>query len=308
MLEISNNSISIFRSCQKKYYWNYIKGYAPFKKSNALSLGSIFHSAFNMFYNGCTDEEIVKFITDTCNDLIAQAPADQEEDFVIMKYTLLGMWMYYPKDLSLFSDIKPEITVRLKFIYGTRIILKADGLVTNADGRIWIREVKTSGLPFSQFERRCQLSHQASLYTYALKKLGYPVDGVMFDYIKKPGLRKSMKENKDQFGYRIMMDYKARPDFYYQRHFAYLSNEKLELFEKDLKATTKDIKRRCRDGEWSRDTDSCWKYNSPCPYLPICFMREPDLLTIQLFFKQEEINPEKGGKSNDKKRNKTSHY
>lgn len=253
-----------------------------------------------MYYNGFSDEEVVTYIKNTADAEIAKASPEWAEDLVVMKYTALGMWMYYPKDLSQFTDIKPEVTVYLKFAYGVRIILKADGIVTK-DGKMWIRELKTSGVPFSQFERRCEISSQASLYTYALKRLGYPVQGVLFDYIKKPLLRKHVKEDKDQFGYRIMMDYKARPDFYYQRHHSYRSDEKLRLFEKDLLSVTKDIKRRSRDDEWYRNTDNCFNFNQPCPYMPICFQEKPDDLTVKLFYKQSEINPEKGGKNAKKK-------
>ena len=296
MLEVSNNSTSIFKSCQKKYYWRYIKGLTPHKKSHALTLGSLIHSAFDMYYNGFTDEEVVKYIKDTAGEEIAKASPESAEDLVIAKYTALGMWVYYPKDLSVFKEIKPEMEVRLRLkpMRGVKIILKADGLVTT--DHMWIRELKTSGLNFEQFQRRCENSTQASLYTYAMKNLGLPVQGMMFDYIKKPLLRKSVKEDKDQFGYRIMMDYKARPDFYFQRHFAYLSDESLKLFEDDLITCVKDIRTRCRDGKWCRNAGSCWNFNSPCPYLPICFQEQPDQLTIDLFFNKEEINPEKGGK------------
>jgi hypothetical protein len=297
MLEISNNSTSIFKSCQKKYYWKYIKGLSPYKKSSSLTLGSIIHSAFDMYYNGFSDEEVVRYIKQTSDEEISKASPDTAEDLVVMKYTLLGMWLYYPKDLSVFMDIKPEIEIHMNFIDGVTIILKADGLVTK-DGRVWIRELKTSSMDFNQFEKRCQSSNQASLYTYVLKHEGHPVQGIMFDYIKKPLLRKNVKEDKDQFGYRIMMDYKARPDFYFKRHMSYRSDETLSLFERDLVSTTEDILRRCEDGNWYRNTDSCWNFNSPCPYLPICFQDPPDPLTIELFFNQEVINPEKGGTKN----------
>lgn len=295
MLEISNNSTGIFRSCQKKYYWRYIRGLTPHRKSTALTLGSIIHLAFNMYYNGFSDEEVVKYITTVSDEEIAKASPDVVESLVIMKYTLLGMWMYYPKDLAVFTKIVSEMEITIKFMYGVRLILKVDGLVT-ADGKIWIRELKTSGLSYGQFERKCEVSPQASLYTYALRRQGFDVQGILFDYIKKPLLRKSVKEDKDQFGYRIMMDYKSRPDFYFQRHLSYRSEEALEVFAQDLMSVTRDILLRCRDGRWHRNMDTCWLFNSSCPYLPICHQKVPDALTTELFFKQEPINPMKGGK------------
>ena len=293
MLEISNTSTSIFRACPKKYYWHYIKGLTPYKKSPALTLGSIIHSAFDMYYNKFTDEEVALFIKKTADEEIAKASPDTAEDLVIMKYTLLGMWIHYPKDLSIFADIKPEMEFRLDFKNGVTLVLKIDGLVQK-DGNLWIRELKTTGMSFSQFEQRCKTSAQASLYTYALQRLGYPVRGVIYDFIKKPQLRKNMTEDKDQFGYRIMQSYKERPDYYFKRHYVYRSDEELSLFEEDLMATARNVARCCAENDWYRNQDSCYNFNSACPYLPICFQKEPDGLTIEIFFLQTDTK-NKGG-------------
>jgi hypothetical protein len=294
MLEISNNSTSIFRSCPKKYYFRYIKGLEPYKKSPALTLGSILHSGFDMYYNGFSNEEVARFIGKTADEEIAKASPDTAEDLVIMKYTLLGMWLNYPKDLSIFSEIKPELKLKLTFSNGVVAVIKVDGLVTK-DGKLWIRELKTTGLTFTQFSQRCRTSSQGTFYPFCLRRLGYPVEGIIYDYVKKPQLRKGMHEDKDQFGYRIMQSYREKPDYYFQRHFSYRTELDLLLFEKDIMATAKNIERCCRENEWYRNQDSCWTFNSACPYLPICFQDEPDELTIQVFFLQTEINPNKGG-------------
>jgi len=296
ILEISNNSINIYRSCPKKYQWRYIKGLTPYKKSSALTLGSIVHDAFDMYYNGFSEAEVTGYITKTADEEIAKSPPDMAEDLLLMKYTALGMWMYYPKDLSVFSKIVPELSLKIRFDRGVDLVLRLDGLV-EVDGKLWVRELKTTGMSFSQFEQRCETSPQCSTYTYAARKNGYPVEGVIFDFVKKPLLRRHVRESKEQFGKRIMGDFKMRPIFYYKRHYSYRSAETLDLFEKDLFSTVKELKRKCRKGdEWYRNPDNCWNFNSACPYMPICFHKDPDPLTIELFFKQGEINPMKGAK------------
>ena len=72
MLEISNNSTSIYRSCPKKYYWRYLRGLVPYKRSTALSLGSIVHSAFDMYYNCTLINDVTKFIIKTADEEIAK--------------------------------------------------------------------------------------------------------------------------------------------------------------------------------------------------------------------------------------------
>jgi len=301
MLEVSNNSINIYRSCPKKYQWRYIKGLTPYKKSTALSLGSIVHNAFDMYYNKFSEKEVLEYIVKTADEEIAKAPPEIAEDLLVMKYTAIGMWVNYPKDLSVFSEIEPELFLDIKFGRGVNLVLRLDGLV-KVDGKLWVRELKTTGMNFSQFEKRCETSPQCSTYTYAARKYGFPVEGVIFDFVKKPLLRRHVQENKEQFGKRISGDYRDRPQFYYKRHYSYRSKETLDLFEEDLRTTVKDLKRKCRRvkgvqvEEWSRNPDNCWNFNTACPYMPICFQKNPDNLTIDLFFKKDAINPKKGGK------------
>ena len=295
ILEISNNSTSIYRSCPKKYYWNYIKGLKPYKKSSALTLGSIVHSAFDMYYNGFSDLEVLKYINDTSNENIAKASPEEEESLVIVKYTALAMWLSYPKDLSVFEEIKPEVEMKVELFPGVEVLLKIDGLVKQ-NGKYWIRELKTTGMSFSQFENRCKSSPQCSLYTWAVRKSGIPVEGVIYDFIKKPLLRKRVNDTKDDFGKRIVDDMKTRPEFYFKRHYSYRSDEELELFQADITLTAKDMLERFKSNEWYRNPDACWNFNSACQYMPICFAKKPDKLTMDIHYEQKPINPEKGGK------------
>lgn len=274
-----------------------MRGLVPYKRSTALSLGSIVHSAFDMYYNGFADNVVTEFIKSTADEEIAKAPPESAEGLVLMKYTALAMWINYPKDLSTFTDIKPELELRIKMpkMRGVDLVMKIDGLV-KVDGKMWIRELKTTGLSFSQFEKRCETSPQCSLYTFAVRKAGYDVQGVIYDFVKKPMLRRHIRESKDDFGRRISASYKERPEFYYKRHFSYRSQETLNLFESDLRETTRDIRTRCKKDNWYRNPDACWNFNSACNYMPICFQEEPDQLTIDVFFEQKPINITKGGK------------
>lgn len=288
MLEISNNSISIMKSCQKKYYWNYVEGLRPIRKTNVLSLGTILHKAFEIYYNGDSLAGF-KHIQDTTNDLIANALPEDLEDIRIMQYTLTGMWNYHPFKVSDFQKIEPELEFRVK-VPGTRGIVfvgKIDGLVTDLNGRKWIRELKTTSQPFSQFEVRSRQSAQGTGYLWAMKKLGYQVEGILYEYIKKPLLRKGVNETMDGYGQRIMYDYGNRPDVYYKRHPSYRPDVELDLFESDLRNAALDIRKRTHDNRWHRNPDQCWNYNSECPYLKICFKAQPDPMTLQLYFDQK---------------------
>ena len=291
MLEISHNSMSIAKSCWRKYWWTYHEGLKPIKQSAALSLGSTIHAAFDMFYKGFPTLEVTQYISDTFDKQISDASPNDIEDLVISKYTALGMWMHYPtKDLNDFQSVESEREFKVRVQNGVYIVGKIDGIVKKDDVK-WVRELKTTGLHFPQFERKSRVSSQASAYVYAIKKDGEDVQGVIYDYIKKPLLRKNMSEDMNEFGRRIMKDYRERPGMYYRRHYVYRSPEDISEFEWDMEALIKDIKSKKDKHDFYRNTDQCFNFNSECPFFKICHSSEPDDLTVKLYFdKSERIN------------------
>lgn len=280
------------RSCQKKYYWNYIEGLRPVRKTASLSLGSVIHEAFDWFYKGASSFEVLKSIHTTMDIQIDKAPLEDVEDLMIARYILTGMWNSFPFKITTFTDFKkiePEMEFKVKVprMRGVLFVGKVDGLVTDNNGLMWIRELKTTSQPFSQFELRCRQSSQGTGYIWALRQLGYPVQGVVYDYIKKPLLRKGVNETVDDYGKRIVLDYASRPDVYYKRHPSYRTDEEIAMFEKDLRQVAYDIRQKGRENSWHRNTDQCWNYNSECPYLKICFKEKPDPLTLQIYFENK---------------------
>lgn len=285
MLTISHNKSSIARSCWKKYDWRYNHRLTPIKKSTTLTLGSAVHQAFDLYYNGINVQEVLAVIGASFDEDIGKVGLQEQEDLTIAKYTAIGMFMSYPfKDLSKFETIESEksFSVRVDNLRGVRFEGRIDGLVKK-DGHWWVRELKTSGLNQRQFNQRINTSSQSTGYMYAMRKLGYDVKGILYDYIKKPLLRKRVSENQHDFGNRIMLDYKNKPEMYYGQIFSWRNEVELNLWEEDMITLIRDARRR---KEFPRNQDACYIYNSECPYKKICFVKEPDPLMLKLYFKQ----------------------
>ena len=288
MLEISHNSMSIAKSCWRKYYWNYKEGLKPIRQSIALSLGSTIHAAFDMFYKGFLPSEVTQFIENTFNEQISDASPNDIEDLVVARYTALAMFGYFPtKDLTDFDKVESEREFRVKVAPGVYLVGKLDGLVTY-QGDKWVRELKTTGLHFPQFERKMRISNQASAYVWAMRKLGEDVTGVIYDYNKKPLLRKNLREDMHEFGRRIMKDYRERNGMYYRRHFVYRSQEELDMYEEDMMSLVSAMKSKKTKQDFYRNTDQCYNYNSECPFFKICHTQQPDELTTKLYFERRE--------------------
>ena len=292
MLEISHTACSMARSCQHKYKLRYVDGIKPLRKSEALAIGEILHQAFDRFYRGQTDKQVVAFITDTMDDQLLSSNSDTYEDLSVTKAILLGMWNNYPyKDLTQFEEIASEKEFRTALNDKVLYVGKIDRLVKK-DGQWWISELKTSGLPFNVFKNRVSVSDQPTGYVWACRKQGIPVEGVVYDYVKKPSLRKGIRENMNSFTNRIGTDYKLRPSLYFGSHYEYRSDEDVERWVRDTEQQAEAIK-GIWNGKHYRNTDSCFMYNSECAYKKICFTEKPDPLTMQLYFEQKGTSHER---------------
>ena len=288
-LEVSHSSCSVARACPMKYKWRYVDGYKPIRKAIALTLGSITHEAFDLHYKN--RQNISNFIVEKMDNMISEAMLPDAEDLEVIKATSLGMWENFPfKNLVEFEEIQSEKEFRVPVsdMYNVTFVGKSDRLLKK-DGQWWIGELKTSGLPFQAFKNRMTVSDQVTAYVYAWRQLGIPVEGVVFDFVKKPLLRKNSRETCFEYCERIRKDYAARPDFYFQRHYEYRSDEELQRWVVDIRQTINVI-RDAWKGRVYRNPDACWNYNSECCYKKICFTDKPDPLTLELYFEQRKPN------------------
>jgi hypothetical protein len=299
-MELSYTTASMFRSCQKKFYWRYVLGLVPVSRSSSLTLGGILHLAFDAFYKGMDDKDVFHFIANRFTEEMGKEEVADQENILVNKYTALGMWINYPfKNLKEFDSIASEEEFEIDLIDDIKFIGKVDGRVFQS-GNWWVRELKTTGLSSRQFIGRCEVSGQSTGYVYGLRKKGYDVKGILYEYIKKPLLRKGLKENADDFGRRIMKDYKERPKFYFNRHMSYRNPVDMDNFLEDMQSLAKEIIYHIDKSSFYRNVDSCWNYNTECEYSKICFSKEPDPLTLELYYKRkEEKNGRKTGTGTD---------
>lgn len=288
MLALSYNNGSTFRSCQKKFYWRYIEHLEPYTKLPSLSLGAILHEGFDYFYKGAGDLEVYQYMADRFSEEISKQELADQEDLLIAKYTALGMWHNYPYKKEKFDAIASEERFEIPLTKDVTLVGKVDGRVAQY-GNWWVRELKTSGLSQRMFEGRCHTSAQGTGYVYGLTKQGYDIKGILYEYIKKPLLRKGVNETADEYGRRIMSDYKARPKMYYNRHLSYRTPVDLRNFEEDSIRLAEDIVEKMNSGKFYRNLDACWTFGAECPYLRICMTEKPDPLTVQLYFKKKEV-------------------
>jgi hypothetical protein len=287
MLELSNHLASLARGCWMKFKWYYVDGLEPLKaKPVVVSLGAIIHSAFDLHYRGMNNETIVRHINDEFEKEISKVEMPDQEELIVAKWTALGMWNAFPfKDLKEYEEIYSEEKFSVPLGDLLNVILKG-----KIDRRVkknniwWVKELKTTGLSQRQFEGRIRTSDQATTYVYGTRSYG--VQGVMYDCIKRPYLRKRVNETANDYGLRILHDYHDRKEYYFSQHYTYRNEIDLKHFEEDAIKLAEEMLDKLEKKNFYRNTDQCWNFNAECPYLKICFQEMPDPLTLELYYKK----------------------
>lgn len=157
---------------------------------------------------------------------------------------------------------------------------KLDGLVRDEHGDVWILEHKTAAddiAPGTPYWRKLTLDTQVSTYYVGARALGHEPRGVLYDVLRKPGLRplqankqRAVAETPDEFYVRCAAAIAEAPDSYYRR----AAVVRLEAEEReaagDAWATAGTIREHRRLKIAPRNPDACFKYSRECEYLAVC--------------------------------------
>jgi len=294
MQEITYTQTSYIRSCQQKYKFRYVDCLAPKVIDKALLRGTVIHESFEKYFKGVGMDDILEEIIDTYDKATSTAPAEKREDYVIGKHMVYGMFKYYPFNEMGFETVIPEekFKVRINGLRNIRLMGKVDGRVKKC-GLWWLREVKTTASKFMQAEARARVSYQAAGYIYGIQRAkGVKVQGVLFDLIKRSQLRKRVSETAEDFGGRIVADYRDNPTKLYRRYYSYRSPYQIGQYELDIMKAAQLIRTCRRTGNFMRNPDVCYFYGKQCPYMQICWVDTPDLQMLGAYYTKVVENPE----------------
>lgn len=301
MLEVSNFALSTFRTCPKRWYWNYIEQLKPRKQHASLTLGSIIHEAFDRYYKGETIGDVCQWISDEYRSKMGELPPEEQEHMYLDSKTALGMFLNFPFQQMKFDEIQSEREFELPLMKDVNFKGRIDGKV-KYKGQWWVREVKTTGETKTMFENRASVSAQASGYVWAIETIDKDaVVGLIYDYIRKPRLYKKSSEDMYEYGQRIYLDYcdSSKRETYFHRYQTYRTPQDLDMWLSDARSTSKQIQGCIAANEYPRNTGSCWVFNQECPYRRICFEMKPDPMVLELLYDKEDRDARKEGSKED---------
>lgn len=292
-LKLSHSQLNAFRKCPKMYWWRYVYGIEPIREPDSFVIGGLLHQVQQAYYAlKSTRAEALFKSWEILNPIIDGTAPDEQENWMIMAQTAMAMFEFMP-DWML--DPQDRTTVEKHF---ETTIFKTDndrisyqGYIDRVVGNSMVRELKTTINP-DMFIRYASVSPQVTGYVLGCQnELKLKINGVTFDLIRKPLLRKKQNEDTASFCNRIREDYRTRPDFYYRREHTYRSPKQIKQFEIDLKAIGIDILGKLKVCETNKEVgaelfwrnhEACFS-RGECPYHKICFNK--DKMTEQIFYK-----------------------
>lgn len=194
VLVVSLSQIKSYRKCKREHHYRYVENIERRIKKVQLYRGSVIHDLIKVHIRGGDwEKEFEKFERkfNKLPDLRAEYGDLDDEIWEIMS----GYFSYYEDDpleyLLVEEWIDPVVPlVKGKTAFGGIV----DAIARDSEGRHWVVEHKTHDTFPTEEDRLNDL--QTSLYVWALRKNGWKIDGILWDYIRtkppaKPEVLKS---------------------------------------------------------------------------------------------------------------------
>ncbi len=289
---LTHSSRGVFASCPQKFHYEYQQRLAPNRLSMPLEIGAVFHDEIDIFYRALRDDgefgeqgifDAQERITEHFSKLRAGVgttvlqPYDYDK-IGIMEAICAGMVAgyvrkYEDKDHKQYKVIEPEqefeIPIPTTDGWSTRgkidLVLKVRG-----KKQYRIMEHKTAAQISVGYVSRIALDKQTLRYIWAARLLsGLPIKKIVYNVIKKPGIRQGKKETFDAFLKRVEDEYEDETKYFY-REILTPTEEQIASIPSDDKKFVKLIERAQKTGYYPLNTNHCFDFNSTCPFMRLC--------------------------------------
>lgn len=187
-----------FQSCPRQHYWRYEIGLQSDSESLALFIGSAWHRAMEARTQG----------KDFAESMQAAWPDGMQMD-ELTAHKIKGLLQAYFQVYGMCERDATRIAEKqfkfpLKGVKGFTVEGKIDFISGNK-----LDEYKTTGesiAPDSIYWLRLRFNTQILQYVLAARALGYRIEEINYDVVRKPSIAPKMIEDLDEQGLKIVLD------------------------------------------------------------------------------------------------------
>lgn len=264
MITLTASKLRSFKSCPKKYFFEYVECLKRTDVPEALSIGSSYHANLEKLFSGQTLEPPT--------DL----PGAMAEAFD--KYIPWRDWNI--------RDVEKEY--RVKLAPGIYLAGKIDAICENG---IPIEHKSSGSKPDEKYRERLFLDDQVSCYLTALSLIRKtPVTHIVYTVCQKPSsLRLRKGETEEEFFERQRRWYDENPEEKVTAFTVVRAAEELEEFRQELIYMGRSLQQGRK--VWYRNPMAC-AIGSRCGFADICQDYDPDCLVgyVKKERESEELN------------------
>jgi hypothetical protein len=280
---VSQTRVAEFVHCRRAAKFN-LDGWASPTTKESLAFGGLVHELNEGLYERVragkmTGEpaQVRRFMTATFRAWRKKAagwtsPAEaQTVEKCVAKATAVypGYCAKWKKDFDpkIWRELEGEFDVEWR---GFRLKGRIDGIL-EVKGKLWILETKTMGRIDEALSDSLGFDFQTLFYiTAAEVAVGRPVEGAIYNVIRRPGHKQKDGESLPKFVARVAKEVEKKPDHFFKRFELTYSPHRRKIFEAELEMKLNAFGAWLRDGgpTW-RDERSCrGRYN--CDWLDAC--------------------------------------
>jgi len=318
---LTSSRLRTYRECARKHHLRYVLGWTPVRDSEALRVGTAVHLGLEAWWKS----PIVVRALERALAAVQGVGADAYEQ-VRIEEMLRGYDRHWIGQCLRYRTIAVEQQFRAPLLNPETMLPsrtwelagKVDAIAADYEtGKTVVVEHKTCSEDIDDaacdYWAKLSMDHQCSAYVLGAEALGHEVDEILYDVIRKPGLRPKLAtpaesrkykkdgslyanlrdadESPDEYRVRFHDEIKARPGRYYQRRQVMRSNSQLRDFLFDAWQQAKQMHEAERMGRSPRNPEACHRFGR-CWAWDICANGLDPEASPDLFVRLDDIHPE----------------
>lgn len=322
-----------FRSCARLHHLRYVEGWRPAIEAEALRFGSLIHTGLEAWWG--TAGELVDLgehdsPLDAALAAMAGRAADEFEQ-IRAEELLIGYdrrWFDRAAELEVLgveveyrcAQLNPATMARGRtWELGGKI----DAIARRrSDGHVLVVEHKTSSETIESdadhYWQTLALDGQISGYVVGAESLGHAVDEVLYDVIRKVGMRplratapetrkytkdgrlyanqRETDETPDEYRARVRADIESAPEKYFQRRSIPRTESQIADYLQDAWQFGRMMRDMELDGYAPRNSEACHRFGV-CPMWLVCSTGSHPSQFPAEYRQSETVSPELNGRT-----------
>ena len=203
---LTYSALNTFRNCPRKYKNRYLDNLRPRERAEALSFGSVIHTAIELWYRSSDVESRLRDVLTYVDDAFENRVVDfnQMVQWHLATAMIRGYAERYATEEFEVVEVEKEFVGEIRNpdtgrqSQTFRIAGKVDGIVRCHDG-LYLLEHKTASNIDASYLDKLWTDTQIALYSFHLRQLGYPIVGVIYNVLLKSRLQQKTGETEAEY-------------------------------------------------------------------------------------------------------------